>query len=72
MDKEQIKSKLCELIDNIPEAVEITDLYLEHGYYAKEAILKLVIKPKEETMENIKSFHNVAHNSFNTDIDLLS
>lgn len=72
MDKKDVKNKICELIDNIPEDVEITDLYLEHGYYAKEATLKLVIKSKDETLDSIKSFHNAAHNSFNTSIDLLS
>ncbi len=72
MDKKDVKNKICELIDNLPNDVQITDLYLEHGYFAKEAVLKVVIKSKDETFDSIKSFHNAAHNSFNTNIDLLS
>lgn len=72
MDKKDVKNKICELIDNLPNDVQITDLYLEHGYFAKEAVLKVVIKTKDETFDSIKNFHNAAHNSFNTNIDLLS
>lgn len=72
MDRDGVKKKVCQAIDNIPDCAGITDCYTEHSYCSGEAVIKIYIEVKEETEENIVEFHNVAHDAFNTDMGFMS
>ncbi len=72
MDKERVKKMINQAVDNIPNCAEIADCYTEHSFGATEAYIKLFIKVKEETDENIIEFHNIAHDSFGTDMGFIS
>lgn len=72
MDKERVKDLICKAIDNIPEYAEIVDCYTEHSFGDTEAYIKVSIKVKEETDENVLKFHNIAHDSFGTDMGFIS
>lgn len=72
MEKEKVKDILCKAIDNIPEYAEIKDCYIEHSYGDNQAYMKVIIRVKDNTEDNIIKFHDIAHNSFNTDMDFIS
>ncbi len=72
MNKDIVKKMLCEAIDNIPDCAEIKDCYTEHSFGDTEAYIKIQIKVKDESEENIIQFHNIAHNAFNTDMGIIS
>lgn len=72
MNNEKVKELLNKAIDNIPACAEIVDCYTEHSFGDSEAYIKVRIKVKEETDENIINFHNVAHDAFGTDMGFIS
>lgn len=72
MDKERVKDLICQAIDNIPDCAEIADCYTEHSFGAAEAYIKVYVKVKEDTDENIMGFHNIAHDAFGTDMGFIS
>lgn len=72
IEKEKVKQMVCQAIDNIPDCAEIVDCYTEHSYFDSEAYIKIHVKVKEETDENIIKFHNVAHDAFETDMGFIS
>lgn len=72
VDKEKVKEMICEAIDNVPECAEIIDCYTEHSYGDCQAFIKLVIKVKDTTDENLLEFHDIAHNAFYTDMGFIS
>lgn len=72
MDKEKIKELICKAIDNIPNCAEIVDCYTQHSFCDTEAYIKVLVKVKEETDENIIEFHNIAHDAFGTDMGFIS
>jgi len=72
MNKDIVKKLICEAIDNIPECAEINDCYTEHSFGDTEAYIKIHVKVKDETRENINLFHDIAHNAFNTNMGFIS
>lgn len=72
MNKEKVKELLCQAIDNIPDVAEIKDCYTEHSFGDSEAYIKIFIKVKDETDENIIEFHNAAHDAFGTEMGFIS
>mgnify|MGYP003296054262 CR=1 FL=1 len=72
VEKEKVKKMICQAIDNIPDCAEIKDCYTEHSFGDSEAYIKVFIKVKEETNENIIEFHNIAHDAFGTDMGFIS
>ena len=72
MDKKVVKKMICEAIDNIPSCAEITDAYVQHGFGESDAYIKVHLKVKEETDENLIEFQNVTQNAFNTKLGFFS
>lgn len=72
VDKESVKDLICKAIYNIPDCAEIVDCYTQHSFLDTEAYIKVFIKVKEETDENIVEFHNMAHDAFGTGMGFIS
>lgn len=72
MQKEKIKDILCKAIDNIPDYAEVKDFYTEHSYGDNKAYIKVVVELKDTENDNIEVFNDIAHNSFNTEMDFIS
>lgn len=63
---------VCQALDHIPDCAGIVNYYTEHSYGSEEAFIKIHIKVKEESAENMTAFHNAAHGAFETDIGFMS
>ena len=72
MDKEKVKVMICKAIDNIPNCADIVDCYTEHSFGDSQAFIKVVVKVKEETEENLTQFHSITHKAFDSGMDLTS
>lgn len=72
MDKEEVKKMLCKAIDNIPQCAEIKDCYTEHNYGEGKAYIKILVEVKDKSESSVLTFHNIAHEAFNTDMGFMS
>jgi hypothetical protein len=72
MNKDYVKNIICQAINHIPKYAEISDCYVEHSYGSSEAYIKIRIETKNKDNKTICKFHDLAHNSFDTEMDLIS
>lgn len=63
-NKENTLQKIKELIDNLPEDVEIREPVIVHEYGAQRAELIVEFKNKNESQESMEIFADEAHTAF--------
>ena len=71
MDKEQAKAMLSKAIDNIPDCAQVTECVVCHAPGASDASIVIQVQMFSNLIEDDPTrdkFHEIAHNSFGTDM----
>jgi len=66
-DKEYTLQKIEELINNLPDGVEIREPVIVHEYGAQSAELIIEFKNKYKSQEAMEDFAEEAHTAFGVD-----
>lgn len=71
--KTEIKEMICKVIDNLPNYITISDLYIKHIPGTRNAFLKIKFELTEEefTIERQQEFTESAVDSFDSGLDYI-